>query len=112
MGRYYKLARGTQVAEHTKGFAWPYEVAICFDVGAIPVALSEGVAHGAVSGVFSAADAIGDNWKSHFEAAGGVWLLSILKRMANGETVSAEEALNMYSSKHGSEPESYKYPLP
>lgn len=108
MARYYTLAKGEEITSYSSGYPWPYEVSICFDQVPFPVVIAEGVAHGAASTRLTAMDALKGHWQTHFAKSKGEWLVPILRRMAAGENVSAEEPVAAYKTIHGQEPASYE----
>jgi hypothetical protein len=108
MARFYMLAKAEVIMPHSGGYPWPYEVSICFDPARFPVAISEGVAHGAAAITVSAADALKDQWKAHFARSQGEWLLPIIHRMASGDIVTADEVIPVYRNIHGRDPASYE----
>lgn len=108
MARYYTLAKGTKALPLAGGFPWPYEVSLCFDRVSDPVGFSEGVAHGAQGGHFSANEALQPSWHDHLVQAEGEWLRPFIERLASGQHLDAEEVLRVFRSKHGKEPDSYE----
>ncbi|HEX8284959.1 MAG TPA: hypothetical protein VF588_16475 [Pyrinomonadaceae bacterium] len=105
---YFKLGHGTRTLESAGNFPWPYAIDVCFDPVPEPVAISEGVAHGAAGGTFSASEAIGAQWREHFEAANAGWLIPYLERLAAGVKLPREEILARYKQLHGKMPDSYR----
>lgn len=108
MARYYTLAKAEEITPYSSGYPWPYEVSICFDGAPLPVVLAEGIAHGASAITLPAQDALHDRWQAHFAKSEGAWLAPIIRRMANGEHVTADEAVAVYKALHGQEPYSYE----
>jgi hypothetical protein len=66
---YFRLGHGTKKLESAGDFPWPYGIDLCFDSVPEPVAISEGVAHGAAGGTFSASEAIGPQWRKGWRPA-------------------------------------------
>lgn len=110
MHRYYILAKRTKRLPHTNGFPWPYEIALCFDAVQRPVALSEGVGHGAAGGAFSVAEALQPKWHEHFSNARGEWLIPYLERLGEGASLDRNALLATSKAQLGHDPESYEVP--
>ena len=108
MARYYTLAKAEEISPHSSGCPWPYEVSVCFDKVPYPIVVSEGVAHGAATTTLTAIDALQDQWQAHFAKSEAEWLLPIIRRMASGEIVAAEEAVSVYRTVHRQTPKSYE----
>jgi hypothetical protein len=108
MARYYTLAKAEEITPYSSGYPWPYEVSLCFDRVRYPVGIAEGVAHGAAAITLTATDALKDQWQTHFAKSKGEWLLPIIRRMAAGEDVAADEAMAAYKKMHKQEPASYE----
>ena len=108
MARYYMLAKAEVITPHSSGFPWPYEVSVCFEQVRYPVEMRQGVAHGAASITLTATDALTDQWQAHFATSQGEWLLPLIRRMASGDDVSADEAIAAFRKMHGCEPASYE----
>jgi hypothetical protein len=73
-----------------------------------PIVVAEGVAHGAVATTLTTSDALHDRWRAHFKKSKGEWLIPIISRMASGENVRADEAIELYKTLHQDEPASYE----
>lgn len=110
MARYYVLAKGTKPLPSAADFPWPYEVALCFDEVASPVALSEGVGHGAAGGLFTAAEALKESWVKHIQFANGEWLVPVIEKLAQGAEIDSAAVIQSYITAHGHEPESFVVP--
>jgi hypothetical protein len=110
MTRYYILVRAEEILPNSSGHPWPYEVSICFDGVPLPVVVAEGVAHGAALTTLSAAEALQAQWQAHFAKSKAAWLLPMIRRMASGEPVAADEGITAYKALHGQEPSSYEVP--
>jgi len=111
MARYYTLAKAYEITPYSSGYPWPCQVSVCFEGVPLPIVIAEGVAHGASSISISAQDALQAQWHAHFAQANGAWLLPMIRRMASGETVTADEAMTAYCALHGLEPDSYDFPI-
>lgn len=112
MARYYTLAKAEEVTPHSGGYPWPYEVSICFDQVPYQVVVAEGVAHGTAATRLTAVEALQNQWRLHFKKSKAEWLVPIIRRMASGEKVAAEEVLAAYMRNHLEEPASYEVNAP
>jgi len=103
----YILGEGTNYLETSK-YDWPY--CIEYDSGntATPFILSEGVAHGAMGGAFSAVNLLSGDWDKHIQYTKSEWLFPFAKRIASGEPVSIDEVIEAYKSVYGTEPRTRK----
>ena len=106
MARYHQLAHGEKPT--SSGFPYPYDVDLCLEGVASPVAFSEGVGHGAAGGLFTASEALEPRWREHLETARGLWLLPYIERLARGIAVEEAEVLREYRRIHGKEPGFYE----
>lgn len=108
MACYYTLAKAEEITPYSSGYPWPYEVSVCFERVRYPVVIAEGVAHGAAAITLTATDALKHQWQAHFAKSKGEWLLPIIRRIASGENVAADEVLVAYKKMHKQEPVSYE----
>lgn len=61
--------------------------------------------HSSGSGYFSADQLVENDWARHFEKTDCLWLLPLLKRIANGEAVGVDALLRAYEDHHGTKAE-------
>lgn len=108
MAVYFNLAHGTRPLEHASNFPWPYDIDLCFDQVAHPIAFSEGVGHGSAGCAVSAADALGPKWAEHFEITQSAWLIPYIERLAQGMPLPRDEMLRRYAELHGMQPACYQ----
>jgi len=71
MARYYTLAKAAEITPYSSGYPWPCEVSVCFDEVRYPVAIAEGIAHGAAAITLTVIDALKDEWQRHFSRSKG-----------------------------------------
>jgi hypothetical protein len=107
MIRHHVLARGTKTPHQEGGVDWPYEVALCFDPVSRPVAFAEGSGHCSVSGLFTAAEALGELWQEHIAISQGEWLRPYLTELAAGRTIERDVVLAHYRTLHGWAPPTF-----
>ena len=85
---------------------WPYEIAFAFEEGLeCPVGFAEGIGQGVGAITESAAEALRETWRKHFEATDSRWLLPHLEALAGGSPLSREEIFATYRFFHGRDPE-------
>ena len=59
----------------------------------------------------TAREALAINWRGDLDAAGALWLVPILERIAGGETVLPEQVFHAYRAQHdGESPKSQQWP--
>jgi hypothetical protein len=107
MIRYHILARGTKTPHREGDVDWPYEVALCFDPVARPVAFAEGSGHCSASGLFTAAEAISELWREHIAIAQGEWLRPFLLELAAGRRIGRDEVLAEYRTRYNWDPPTF-----
>ena len=108
MAVYFNLAHGTKPLAHASNFPWPYDIDICFEQVAHPVAFSEGAGHGSAGCALSASDALGEPWRAHFEITQSAWLVPYIERLAQGMPLPRDEMMCFYAELHGRPPECYQ----
>lgn len=108
MAVYFNLAHGTKPLAHASNFPWPYDIDICFEQVAHPIAFSEGVGHGSAGCALSASDALGETWRAHFEITQSAWLIPYIERLAQGTPLPRDDILCRYLELHGKQPDSYE----
>lgn len=108
MAHYFNLGHGTKPLPHAANFPWPYDIDICFEPVAHPIAFSEGVGHGSAGGALSASDALAEQWRAHFEITQSAWLIPYIERLAQGTPLPRDEMLRFYAELHGRQPECYQ----
>ena len=108
MARYYTLAKAAEITPYSSGYPWPYEVSVCFESVRYSIVMAEGVAHSAAATTLTAQSALQDQWQAHFEKSKGKWLVPIIRRMAAGERVAADEVVSAYKRIHLQEPVSFE----
>jgi hypothetical protein len=82
---------------------------LCFDPIAHPIGFAEGVGHGAVGGLFTAQEALQQQWREHFSFAQAEWLLPFIEQLAAGQSLNASELIALAASRLGHAPESYEH---
>lgn len=107
MAIYFTLAHGTKTLEMSNNFLWPYDIDICFDKVERPVTFSEGVGWGSVGRTVTVNEALGEQWRAHFEMTDALWLIPYLERVAMGIPLEKEEMLSEYQRRNGKVPSSY-----
>ena len=107
MSTFFQLATGTRPLTYASNFPWPFNIDLCFDPVAYPVAFSEGVGHGAAGCAVSAQEALGEKWREHVEICDAAWLLPYIEALAAGKPIFREEILAEYQRLHGEAPTSY-----
>ena len=108
MAVYFNLAHGSRPLPHATNYPWPFDIDICFDQVAHPIAFSEGVGHGSAGCALCAGDALGAQWQAHFEITQSAWLLPYIERLAQGIPLPREEIMRRYQELHGRQPECYQ----
>ncbi len=108
MAVYFNLAHGTKPLAHASNFPWPYDIDICFEPVAHPIAFSEGVGHGSAGCALSASDALAERWRAHFEITRSAWLIPYIERLAQGMPLPRDEMMRFYAGLHGRQPECYQ----
>lgn len=83
---------------------------MCFEPVREPVGLGEGEGWGSPGGFFTAAEAMGAQWREHFANANADWLLPYVEKLARGEAVDKAEVIGFFKRLHGREPSSYVRP--
>ena len=74
--------------------------------------LSSGDARNGNGTYLTAREALGITWRGDLNAAGALWLLPILERIAGGETLSPEQVFHAYRAQHGGQsPKSEEWPM-
>lgn len=109
MLRYFVLAKGVKDLPHRGQYAWPYEVSLCFESTTRPVGFAEGEGQAAGGGVFTAMEALRPQWREHFAAANGEWLIPFIERLASGQALKANDLLALATETLGRAPESFEY---
>lgn len=112
MALYYNLAHGTKPLPLTADYPWPYDIDICFDPVPHPVALSEGVGHGAAGCAVSAAEALQSKWREHFDITHAHWLIPYIEKLAQGIPLPKDEMMARFENVHGKQPECYQSRFP
>lgn len=107
MPTWFNLAHGAKALAMSNNYPWPYDVDICFDDVASPVALSEGVGWGSAGCQLTALEALAGQWRAHFDITNGLWLIPYLERRASGIPLPKEEMLLEAEKRMGKPPESY-----
>ena len=107
--RYLKLASNLLGRSADDPFIWPYWIDVSVAGPTPSVVFAEGVAHGAVGGRFSVAEALTPEWRKYFVNAGGEWLLPYLERIAAGRPVAEADLVRRFTDLHGREPEAYDW---
>jgi len=107
MAVYFDLAHGTKPLANAGNFPWPY-IAVCFELVPHPIAFSEGVGHGAAGCVVSAAEALEEKWKEHFDITGADWLIPYIELLAQGIPFQKTDILLAFERIHGRRPTSYE----
>lgn len=101
----YKLGEGFATrADGSPLVGWPYQVYYSPGHPRGDLYMAEGDARNGNGNFFPAARILEPLWRDHLTAAGVLWLLPLLERMARGEAVTADEVLAAYRREHGAEP--------
>lgn len=109
MLRYFVLAKGAKDLPQRGQYAWPYEVSLCFESTPRPVGFAEGEGQAAGGGVFTAIEALRPQWREHFAAANGEWLIPFIEQLAAGQTLKADDLMALATRTLGRAPESFVY---
>jgi hypothetical protein len=112
MSRYFVLAEGSKALPLSGNYPWPYEVSVCFEQVTRPIGFSEGVGHGAASGLFTAQEALDEHWRDHISAARGDWLYPFIQQLAAGLPLDQNAVLALAAECLGKFPESYVHQDP
>jgi hypothetical protein len=89
MPKLLAIGHGTKLT--LEGFPWPYDVWISFENPGFPLALGEGVGHGAAGSVLSAEDILSPSWREHLTICNCEWLIDVIRlAMADGIKVTPE----------------------
>ena len=108
MAVYFNLAHGSRPLPHAANFPWPFDIDICFDQVAHPIAFSEGVGHGSAGCALSASDALAEQWRAHFEITQSAWLIPYIERLAQGMPLPRDELMRFYAGLHGRQAACYQ----
>jgi hypothetical protein len=111
MARYYILAKGNNALLSSGEAIWSHDISLCFEPVQNPVGFAEDIGHGGSGNLFTANEALGDQWRQHFVTAGGEWLLPFIEQIANGSAVDEAEVLRQYRARHGYAAGSFEAPF-
>jgi hypothetical protein len=79
---------------------WPYDIDISFDEVACPVGFAEGIGQGVGAITVTAAEALSETWKQHFQITHSQWLIPYLQNLARGIPLPREEMFSRFYKLH------------
>ncbi len=103
--RLHRLGSGSRPLAAAGGFAWPRGIEWDARDARRPLWLWEGVAHGQAAANLAPAEALAPAWREHFEICDALWLLPLLRRMADGERLAWAEVVRAHVAARGAPPE-------
>ena len=99
---FYTLGKGYMTNRDGEPlYSWPYEISYAPDYKPREFFMAEGDARNGNGNFFNAATLLETKWRSHLEITQTLWLLTILERLARGETVAPDEILRAYEEEQG-----------
>ena len=108
MAVYFNLGHGTKPLVHSANYPWPFDIDICFEAVPHPIAFSEGVGFGSAGCAVSAAEALEQKWREHFEMTKSSWLIPYIGDLARGIPLPRDEMMSRFIELNGKEPDSYE----